>query len=230
MDKIPAGKIPIAVVIPTKYDVDMLEALLPSLGDADDILILDNGLSKENKTRLFEFQKKRLNLWSLNVQGLSIYRMWNLGITMYPNCHLAILNDDIYFLPTTLTQLSAALSSHSDIAAICPDYNYPIDAGIFAPKVQYTTSTYGNNGLAGFAFMLNTSLPIPKIDERFQWWYGDDDLVYNIENAGYKVAKLLGVPVAHAQGFSSKQDSTIPGKRIQDCKYFNQKYGENRQA
>jgi GT2 family glycosyltransferase len=205
-------RVPIVVVIPTRYDIDMLENLLPSMKDADEIIVLDNGLSKEKYTKLMQSDARRMgNFWILPTEGLSIYQMWNLGWAMYPNTHLAILNDDIYFLPGTLAELSRALIDNPEIAAICPDYNRPTEAGMSpAIVVMPTTSTYGNGGLAGFAFMLNTSLPIPKIDEKFQWWYGDDDLVYNIERAGYKVAKLLGVPVAHAQGLSSRQDSTIP--------------------
>ena len=218
----------INVVIPTKYSIDMLEKLLPSMKDAHDILILDNGLSKENRYRLFENQEIYDNLFVLDARELSIYQMWNLGWTIYPNSHLAILNDDIYFLPSTLTLLSNALSFMPDLAAICPDYNRSITEGIDNPTTQLTTSTFGRNGLAGFAFMLNTALPIPKVDENLQWWYGDDDLVYNIERAEYRVAKLLGVPVEHRQGSSSSLDPTIPGKKEQDRLYFNQKYGESR--
>jgi hypothetical protein len=220
---------PIVVVIPTRYYVDMIEDLLPSLTEASKIYIYDNGLS----TELYDRLESHAELTMINAYGSSIYKMWNDGWSLaqleFENPYVAILNDDIYFLPGTLELMAKALNDNPSVAAICPEYERRVAEGISdnsSPMI--VSSTFGNRGMAGFAFMLKGELPIVKIDENYNWWYGDDELVWNIEHAGYWVAKLLGVPVDHNQGRSSRQDDTIAEKINMDRIYFNQKYGENR--
>lgn len=220
---------PIIVIIPTRYHIGMLEDLIPSLSDATKIYIYDNGLLPWQREALETYSQ----LTIINAYNMTIYEMWNDGWSKaqgeFQNPHIAILNDDIYFKPFTLSHLSKALVDHPLVAAICPDYTVSLKDDTNEYLAQYTTSTFGHGGLAGFAFMLKGELDIPKIDETFQWWYGDDELVKNIMASGYKVAILRGLPIYHEQGSSSKMDSSIEQKISLDMYYFNKKYGENRQ-
>lgn len=220
---------PIIVIIPTRYHIGMLEDLIPSLTDATKIYIYDNGLLPWQRETLETYPQ----LTIIDAHNMTIYEMWNDGWSKaqreFQNPHIAILNDDIYFNPYTLSYLSKVLRDYSNIAAVCPDYTISPKDDIGKYAVQYTASTFGHGGLAGFAFMLKGELDIPKIDETFRWWYGDDDLVKNIIASGYKIAILRGLPVYHNQGSSSKMDGSIEQKINLDIYYFNKKYGENRQ-
>jgi hypothetical protein len=228
---------PIVAVIPTRFDITYLLNLLPSLVDTRMIYIMDNGLDTDKLTLL---QNELLSNRSItdatiiHCPELSIYQMWNLGWDAAikdfgPKVHIAILNDDIYFLPYTLRKLSQYLEENNDIGAICPDYERPVSVGIADDYiVERTTSTYGNKGLAGFAFMVKGHLPV-RVDWNLRWWYGDDDLVKEIEKLDLKVAKLIGLPVDHYQGASFRRIQDELEKQIElDRQYFNNKYGENR--
>jgi len=228
---------PIVAVIPTRFDTTYLLRLLSSLGDIEMLYIMDNGLDSD---RLSYLQQELLSNTSIkdatiiHCPELSIYQMWNLGWDAAikdfgPKVYIAILNDDIYFLPNTLSKLSQYLEQNDDIGAICPDYDWPVAIGMADNLiVERTTSTYGHRGLAGFAFMVKGHLPV-RVDWNLRWWYGDDDLVKEIEKLGLKVAKLIGLPVDHYQGASFNRIQDELEKQIElDRQYFNRKYGENR--
>jgi hypothetical protein len=229
----------IIAVIPTRYEIDMLIDLLPCMEEATQVVIYDNGMDKKTRKKLRQTLHGHrlhfpLDIWVVKALDWPIYKMWNDGWAraqkMFTNPHIAILNDDIKILPGTLGALSKALDENPDIAAICPDYNRHIVDGLGEISVEHTTSTFGRGGLAGFAYMLNGNYNIEKIDETYHWWYGDDELVFNIEKIGYKVAILRGVPIDHAHGTSYKYiKDELEAKIEQDRQYFNKKYGENRQ-
>lgn len=218
---------PITVLIPSRFNTPGLLSLAPSLLDADKVYILDNGFPPEDIKPILQTIKNSL---VINCHGKSIYDMWNLGQDIahseFGDHYTAILNDDIAIQQGTLTKLAEVLDSYEDIGAVCPDYT-TLQASD-SPRVEYTTSTFGNGGLAGFAFMIRSSLQI-RVDPHFKWWYGDDDLVGAIESAGMRVAILRGVPLAHIQGFSSRLIQTeIDNMIFEDRIYFNNKYGEHR--
>jgi len=227
---------PIVAVVPTRFDTTYLLRLLPSLGDIEMLYIMDNGLDSD---RLSYLQQELLSNSTIrdatiiHCPELSIYQMWNLGWDAAikdfgPKVNIAILNDDIYFLPGTLSKLSQYLEQNDDIGAICPDYYRPTFLREGDITLEYTDSTYGHGGLAGFAFMVKGHLPI-RVDWNLRWWYGDDDLVKEIGKLGLKIAKLIGLPVDHYQGASFKLIQDELEKQIElDRQYFNRKYGENR--
>jgi hypothetical protein len=229
---------PIVAVIPTRFNISYLLNLLPSLTDTRMIYIMDNGLDKDSLSLL---QQELLSEPSINdamiihCPELSIYQMWNLGWDAAikdfgPKVHIAFLNDDIYFLPDTLSKLSQYLEQNMDVGAICPDYERAVKLGTASGlMLERTTSTFGHKGLAGFAFMVKGHLPV-RVDWNLRWWYGDDDLVKEIEKLNLKVAKLIGLPVDHYQGTSYNYIRDELERQIElDRQYFNKKYGENRQ-
>jgi hypothetical protein len=217
--------IPITVIIPSRFNVEGLFYLAPNLDDADGVFILDNGLPPNSLPIL---QKAYNNLEIVPCHGLSIYEMWNLGqditIKKFGENYTAILNDDIRIDKNTLSKLATALELDEAIGAISPDYGKIVDV---PPYIEYVTSTFGHGGLAGFAFMIRSSLMV-RVDTNFKWWYGDDDLVKQIEAMGKRVAILRSVPVDHSPGTSSKILGGLDGLIAQDRLYFNNKYGESR--
>lgn len=224
------------VIIPTISQLDRLRKLVNTIkGDksVSDIVIYDNGHPEENRMIIKSWMYNP-KIKYIEAYKKSIYELWNMGwqyAKQLGTVNVAILNDDIRIMPGTLDMLGEFLRTDPTLAAVCPDYTMKI--GDIKREIipVYVTSTFGHNGLAGFCFMLKAELPIPYIDETFQWWYGDDDLVKQIELAGYKMARIEGIPIEHDHGSSSRlvDQDLLMQKKIADKDYFNKKYGENRQ-
>lgn len=222
---------PTIAVIPTRFEVDMLLDLLTVLDKSgiDRVLVLDNGHSNSNKWRITEHIKSlSKGAFVHKTPDMSIYQMWNYGLQYaryWSPSNVAILNDDIIIEPHVMKTLAEFLRSEDDVAITYPDYTASHDTHEYT--MRYTNSTYGHGGMAGFCFMMKSELPIPYIDETFRWWYGDDDLVKQTQLLGYKIGRVVGLPVAHMVGRSSRFiNVSIDIKN--DNAYFNAKYGENR--
>ncbi len=223
-----------AVVIPTISQIESLEKLLHTFiatKDISYIYILDNGHPLENRQRLNAWQSWCPRIQVIDMEGESIYRMWNFGwrtAKVVGVDNVFILNDDAYILPGTHNILDKILHSNPAYGAVCPDYLRATSEGFGEIAPIEVQGTYGQGGLAGFAFMLRANLEnVPYIDENLQWWYGDDDLVKNIEGANYKLVRVAGVPVDHLPGQSSKNMDLREKIRLDNI-YFNKKYGEER--
>lgn len=218
----------VSVVIPTRFNVEGLCRLAPSIiEEATKIYIMDNGLSDEAIRIVSHAYRANGNI--VPCRNLSIYEMWNLGqdiaVRDLGEHYTAIFNDDIYIRHGTLTKLAEAMYSDLNIGAISPDYNACDETA--PPRIEFVRSTFGHGGLAGFAFMIQSSLNI-RVDTNFKWWYGDDDLVKQIEQQNRRVAILRNVPVGHSPGTSASKIPEIGNWIAQDRVYFNNKYGENR--
>jgi hypothetical protein len=175
----------IAAIIPTRYHPPELDVLLDVLrGDGVQPIVLGSGL--------FDHQ---------------IYRMWNAGSDATSARTVAILNDDITLLPGSLPLMERILWSNPppfgwvapewpQLAVVYPDmtaeWSLPAE-----PMVQRTTGTWGGGGMTGFCFMFRTDLLLPRFDEGYHWWYGDDAFELGVRDAGYGVGRVVGVPVRH---------------------------------
>lgn len=234
MDKI--KRFPTIVIIPTKYAIDHLLNLLEriKLDDIDQIVILDNGHTKENWARIYNWGQKNIWLEIFKVPTMTIYEMWNWGWKYakgYAGLHIgvnvAFLNDDIDIWPDSISEMAHFLRSTPGLAAVSLDPNRTETM----PYVQIVDTTAGAGGMAGFAFMIKGELPIPFIDENLKLYWGDDDLVKQIRHAGYEVGVIRGLPVEHAGSLTIRQMDSEQRRRImeQDRLYFNQKYNEHRE-
>jgi hypothetical protein len=45
--------------------------------------------------------------------------------------------------------------------------------------------------------MFRGELPLPAFDEGYGWWYGDSQFDESVRLAGYGVARVDGLPIAH---------------------------------
>lgn len=222
------------VVIPTAYkSVDTLTALLENL-ERDvsiyRIYVMNNTDKelpiKEGKTRV---------LWS---SGRTIYQMWNdawhyikISFTRDEAINIAFLNDDIALRPNSIAVMERWLRADDQLAAICPEPSFSINAVTDAvPFVKYTETTAGDGGMTGYCFMVKGELDLPPIDENLTLYWGDDDLVKQIKKAGYKIGQLIGLPVEHTGSATIKLMNSDERWNImeKDRKYFNEKYGESR--
>ncbi len=195
-------------VIPTRDRGDLLLPLVHDLveqNEFDALLVLDNSESQDLVLKYNDVQV-------IPAPGQTIYEMWNwgwlyslgAGYAYHSDVHVAFLNDDIMIPDGFLGYLSDALDSDEKWWCVYPNYDRPLEDGVDElDEIVETYGTYRQGGLWGCAFMLKADKlneGLPLFDESFKLWYGDDDLVRNIEILGGKVGRVRGLPLYHIGG------------------------------
>jgi GT2 family glycosyltransferase len=191
----------IAAVIPTRYNPPQLADLLRVLyADGVEPIVL--------RSEAFDHR---------------IYRMWNVGVEearAKGADYIAVLNDDVALPTGAVDALRVALDANPDVGVVYPNvgglwggnfYEYPT-----GPRtIDRTTGTWGAGGMTGFAFMFRAADPLPAFDESYHWWYGDDAWERGVREAGYAVARVVGVPVRHVANGSAGRDWARIGPLIE---------------
>lgn len=212
----------VTAIIPTKTKTPQFDSIINTLdiSQVDDVVVFNNGDRKLNAT-WYEIR---------NAEGYSIYQMWNEGLNLSDNrgSHALILNDDIEFKPWMVSFLSAYLDRDNSLGIVFPDYDAQEDTGSY--NLRYTETTAGDGGMSGFCFMIRKNLHL-RVDESLKLYWGDDDLVKQTIAAGYKVARVVGLPVSHEGSYTINQMDRHVRQVLMEADriYFNQKYGENRE-
>ena len=204
--------VPVHVVIPVLDQLQLTKDLLGDLWDQggyERITVLDNGSNGETVRWLTE-QAGAGRIELVDASGWRLYRMWNEGVRRAraetPACDLAILNNDLRLGPRFLASLSDALRADASLWAVSPSYD-----GTPSPGVELVRGTCKDGGLAGFAFMVRgEAFDDFSFDEDFEWWFGDDDLVAQIEHHGGKVGIVGDTWVIHVDGGSQTMISRVP--------------------
>ena len=217
---------------------DILNQLVRD-GGWDWIHLFDNGSRPESIEQIRESVTVDLaeaNIELLRRPNAGIYEMWNEGWSAACSdvegpVNVAILNNDIV-IPEVgfLDTLRHALRCEPDIWAVYPDYRMDVrkhPQGRLPIILTPTRGTYQHGGMCGWAFMIRGEAPLPRIDERFEWWYGDDDLVRNITARGKKVCRVNGLPLNHRNEATANngENEWTHGAKSRDTKRFKEKWG-----
>lgn len=104
-----------------------------------------------------------------------IYRTWNFGLRVGALCHLPVLvlNDDIVLESGAAWLMCRELTTNG-YGLLGFDYRPRPRRGGF---IRDVSGTYKDGGIGGFAFGVNPDWCRLRVDRRFRWWGGDDDLV-----------------------------------------------------
>lgn len=100
------------------------------------------------------------NIWDLN--EINIHRWWNKGIDYAVERgaeYVAVLNDDLRLKDNPINKIASAMNKSGHSLGI----PYPFTGAI-----------------CGYCFVINVKDKI-RPDERFRWWYGDNDLYIQAE-------------------------------------------------
>lgn len=195
---------PIAVCIPSigrsgKMLDDLIAVVKAEIG-VDVVEVWDNQ----------EVLAPRTDVVIARAPGLTIYEEFNAFARMFNETHhLAILNDDIVLQSGAIRNLVGALGE-----------NYGLISGTDQPGgvgVRQTSGTRRRGGIRSEAFVVRQGAwPAEGIDERFQIWYGDDDLVWKIERAGWGIGVHEGVYVEHRHSTTISQMDWVPQAQAED--------------
>jgi GT2 family glycosyltransferase len=195
---------PVYVVVPVKDHLELTQRLVDQLveqGGHRGIFVFDNG-STDGTAAWLDEQAALGRLEAVDAAGLTLHKMWNAGIDLAlardEAPHVAILNNDLVLGSDFCRRLGETLDADPQLWAVSPNYD-----GRSIDGVEYVTSTFKNGGLAGFAFMVSGgALGHVWFDEALHWWYGDDDLVAQIEAAGRRVGITSATTIEHVDGGS----------------------------
>jgi mannosyltransferase OCH1-like enzyme len=126
---------------------------------------------------------------------------------------IAVLNDDIELGKGSLPALARALRSDDELAVISPFCGKPVQ--VSSPgRLVYTEGLWDDEeggrrmphpGMTPFCFMFKAELPLPKFDESFKWWIGDNLFEQQVRDAGYRLACASGIFVKHHTSSSGKK-------------------------
>ena len=161
---------------------------------------------------------------------LGLYAIWNRGISLARNDRpgpaiAVILNDDIEIPAGTIRALMEALEDDQRIGVLGADYATPHLDPVEDPVVSYVRGTYRHGGIGGFAFACRAD--VCHVDEQFEWWGGDDDLVNTAVQAGYRTGVLLGAPVRHPEPETSAvKFPELSAAKDRDRERLRAKWGE----
>lgn len=213
-------------VIPSIGASPLLVDLLNLLKNADvKTIVVDNYVVRSMAASYVD-PGSTTYLWR---PGWNIYKTWNFGMRYGALLgeNVLILNDDITLCRQGPALMDAELSK-GEWAMIGFDYNTAIWQGAENRGVREVRGTTRHGGIGCFAFAVNPR-KCGRAHQGFQWWGGDDDLVYHTKSLGQKVGVMLGNPVDHETSTSARKHSNaIPqGWFEHDRQLLKDRWGES---
>lgn len=243
------NRLPRSAVVATHNRRDELYRCLEALGSqCDHIVVIDNatqpplGHDERDAVRLLECvdpQRCVLDRVSDDEQPPNLSRLWNLGIDRAadhwrsywraiggePQWDVAVVNDDATVPPGWFDRLSWAMRVDRGImaASSCPPF------AELGPHVQQYYSEYApmsvHTRLTGWAFILRGEWPDARLDERFRWWCGDDDISLRARRAG-GIVHVGGFPVPNEHAdVSTAASPALQEQTGRDMQAFIDKWG-----
>lgn len=221
------------IAIPTLSALKPLKRLVSVLiadPEVEAVLILDNGHRSHQALQwLRQTPRAYPKVHVVDAHGWPIHRMWNYGwewaraqgIEFY-----GAFNDDITAPAGLVTELAAALRRDHRLWLVSPHWNRPLNQGTdMSGKVRTVTGTQRHGGISGWCWLLRTDIPVPPVDETFEWWGGDDDLAFQITLAGGLLGVVEGLPLDHAQETTASRHAWTRDAIERDRVRFCDKYG-----
>lgn len=182
----------VMAVIPSRYEPARLRTMARPLVDEATVVVLDNG---------HDTPPVIPGVRVVDSRGLGIYAMWNRGWASARHESfdaIALLNDDITILPGTLTRLAEILGADPTLGVVSPDKYAASWSLPERTELDVIRDPERERSLAGFAFVARLSMfPYPPFDEGYMWWFGDDAFDRKVRQAGYGVARVIGLPIEH---------------------------------
>lgn len=208
-------------VIPTVFESPYLDALIVNLSRSQvAVFVVNNDPAWPERTGVSSAYGDE---YTVMFRHWGIYQTWNFGLRLGAmfDKPVLILNDDIVLGTTAITAMVDTLTE-GEWAILGFNYSHLPGSG---PIPMYGSFRHG--GVGGFAFGCNPKL-CARVDRRFRWWGGDDDLFFSTERDGGKVGILLNAAVEHPQPsltMNARPDLLPEGWQANDRDLLRAKWG-----
>lgn len=233
---------PVDVMIPMRDNITLTNAVVTSLladGEHARLRIYDNGSVEWESRRWLDAPPDGVEVVRWSAKRGVLYSMWNASWQwcldaqreMGEPRYLAILNNDLTLPAGFLGHLARALDSADDDTWITyPDWKRPLHAGVdVTGELVRTRGTRNSGGMSGYAFLLDVrrhdTHGLPFIPEAFRWYSGDGALITDVERRGGCAARVVGLPIFHAERATSRNHQWTSRARAQDRATFRRLYG-----
>lgn len=220
----------VLVAIPSRSNLEGLKSVVAQC-DHHWIRLYDNGYENLNdEDFLVELEASNQ---IIDAHRWPFYRMWNDAWEYAAENDfdaVALLNDDIVLHPDSLEIAFDALMAGARIGVVGLNYERRVSEGADPSLgLRYAEGARRNHGIGGQAFLLKSSLwgKVPPIDEEYVIWYGDDELFYNVEAAGYCLRVAMGAPVDHEESTTLNKHPELLARTGEDADRFRRKFAQS---
>ena len=211
----------ISVVIVSFNRKDTLRESLAALGDAHQVLVVDNGSTDGSATLDNEFPSVRFIRLPKN---FGLVKALNIGIRAADGAYVLILHDDALIDAAAVSKLADYLEEHIEAGAVCP---LLLHDGQPAPQVRplptpavpdpafQSAHTTEAECVRGAAIMFRTYFlrALRQIDERYGNYGSIVELCAQIRKANRKLVILREVTAEHKASRSPMKASALEGDR-----------------
>jgi GT2 family glycosyltransferase len=206
----------------------MLSNLLAFLNTQDSVektVVYDNGYVTDSGKGVLSSHPH-----VVDAVGWKFYSMWNDAWRMSNEESfdvLMLLNDDIELAGDSIKEAAEVLVNDPSIGVVGFNYNKPVNEySLDEVRFRRTRGTYKDGGIWGCAFAVKPSTwgVVPPIDERYNLWYGDDELLRNMERHGFTCGIAQNAPVFHMASTTTNMFPELLAKTDEDRVLFQSKF------
>lgn len=177
-----------AAIIPTHGRESLEQAVDAIAPQVDEIILIAHNTTRPSQV----WPDGEVQIIPYSEDPPNISHMWNLGLDraeVLGANFAAILNDDAIVPPSWFDGIEFVMEMTGAVAGSrAGDPN-------FSALLTTPEPTQPIHRLSGHAFVLYVSKHI-RMDDQFQWWYGDDDIDWQARRLGGTVL-VPGEPVEH---------------------------------
>lgn len=183
----------------------VVDAVIASCGHADETVfplieqLLDEGVwvTLMDNRGTFNTDKLPGSVLYRECVGWNVHQAWNYGMDVALQRRAdwcCVLNDDIKLAPGAIKLAALTLRQRPDVWLAGFDY-----VGHEKVRLRDAIGTFRQGGIGGFAYMIRPEVEL-RYDERFNWWGGDDDLIWTCLHRGGRAVVVEGANVQHPEG------------------------------
>jgi GT2 family glycosyltransferase len=218
----------ISVIIVSFNRKASLRKSLAALGDAHQVIVIDNGSTDGTPGLAEEFPAARLVRLPKNF-GLT--KALNVGIRAADGTYILLLHDDTLISGEAVTRLADYLEENAEAGAACP---LLVHGGAPAPQVRALPAPSDPDPVltpagatrpecvSGAAIMFRTSFlrALRQIDERYGNYGNTIELCYQVKRANRRIAILHDITAEHEGGESPMSRAALEGDRAAGTALF----------
>ena len=226
----------VSVVIVSFNRAGALRRSLEALGEAHQIVVVDNGSRDDSPAIEDEFPAVRFRRLPRNF-GLT--KALNIGLRVAEGEYILCLHDDARISGESVTKLADYLEAHPEVGAVCPLLTD--ETGAPAPQVRALPSpsnpdmplqiASGGEEIAvecasGAAIMFRQFVlhSLRQIDERYGNFGSDVELCAQLRRASKKIVVLRAVTAIHESAPSPMYSNVLAGDRVAGLAVFLSKH------